>query len=378
MAVLIGSARIDENGNAHGGAAGDQTGKEVSTQNWYKHTKGWRVFRAKDAGKAAKIGQAMKAACANKAIGYDQYQRGTLYTCAEKVGFDISKVTTPCETDCSALVRVCCAYAGIMLKDFNTASQASVLLSSGEFIELTGSKYTAKPDYLRAGDILVTKTKGHTVVVLTDGSASEEHDLGSRTLRNGMSGGDVRELQEALIQLGYSCGPDGADGDFGGNTEKALRQFQKAHNLSVDGQYGSKSHAAMLQAIAGLDTGNNKPTDTKDTVVITGGSVNVRKGPGTSYGVLKIVHAGDRLEKVDASGWVCIKYNNSVCWASDKYVKDGKCTATSQNIRKEPNTSGSIVGVVKTGYKFAILDTNGWAPVKINNGIYFVSAKYVE
>ena len=34
MAVKIGSARIDENGKAHGGAAGDQTGKEVSTQSW--------------------------------------------------------------------------------------------------------------------------------------------------------------------------------------------------------------------------------------------------------------------------------------------------------------------------------------------------------
>ena len=46
--VMIGSARIDENGNAHGGKAGDQkNGKEVSAQEWYKHSKGWRVFRAK-------------------------------------------------------------------------------------------------------------------------------------------------------------------------------------------------------------------------------------------------------------------------------------------------------------------------------------------
>ena len=41
MSVKIGSARIDEHGQAHGGAAGDQTGKEVSTQSWYAHTKGW-------------------------------------------------------------------------------------------------------------------------------------------------------------------------------------------------------------------------------------------------------------------------------------------------------------------------------------------------
>ena len=46
--VIIGSARIDENGKAKGGKAGDQNGREVSTQAWYKHEKGWRVFRCID------------------------------------------------------------------------------------------------------------------------------------------------------------------------------------------------------------------------------------------------------------------------------------------------------------------------------------------
>ena len=55
MAVIIGSARIDERGKASGGKAGDQTGKEVSTQNWYKHSKGWVLLRPKDPEKAAKI-----------------------------------------------------------------------------------------------------------------------------------------------------------------------------------------------------------------------------------------------------------------------------------------------------------------------------------
>jgi len=48
MSVKLGSARIDENGQAHGGAAGDQIGKEVSTQSWYAHSKGWVLLRAKD------------------------------------------------------------------------------------------------------------------------------------------------------------------------------------------------------------------------------------------------------------------------------------------------------------------------------------------
>ena len=113
MAVKIGSARIDENGKAHGGAAGDQTGKEVSTQNWY--SRNWRVFRAKDEAKAKLIAKAMQAACDNSNIGYDQYQRNTLYNQVKPYGYDPAKATKKCETDCSALVRVCCAYAGIIM-----------------------------------------------------------------------------------------------------------------------------------------------------------------------------------------------------------------------------------------------------------------------
>ena len=173
MAVKIGSARIDENGHAKGGKAGDQTGKEVSTQNWYKHSKGWRVFRCITPEKAEKIANDMLYACNNKHIGYDQSQRLTLYNVAKNVGFDCYRVTTNCETDCSALVRVCCAYAGIMLPNFRTSNEANVLLKSGYFTELKGSKYQASPDYLRRGDILVTKTQGHTVIVLSNGKYSE-------------------------------------------------------------------------------------------------------------------------------------------------------------------------------------------------------------
>ncbi len=77
--VIIGSARGDENGGAYGGKPGDQTGREVSTQAWYKHSKGWRVFRAKRPEAREKIACDMQSACDNPKIGYDQYDRLTLY-----------------------------------------------------------------------------------------------------------------------------------------------------------------------------------------------------------------------------------------------------------------------------------------------------------
>lgn len=243
MAVMIGSARGDENGGAYGGKAGDQTGREVSTQNWYRHSKGWRVFRAKDPAARVKIASNMIAACRNENIGYDQYQRDTLFNAAKEVGFDCAKVDKPVETDCSALVRVCIAYAGYYLPNFNTSSEPDILLRSGFFDELTDAKYTDSSDYLEIGDILDTRTKGHTVVVLTNGPRAGEED---GSLRRGDKGEDVRQLQIKLLAHGYSVGPDGADGDFGKNTEAAVKAFQRNNNLVDDGVVGPATWAALM------------------------------------------------------------------------------------------------------------------------------------
>lgn len=261
MGVTVGSARIDENGRATGGKAGDQTGKEVSTQAWYKHAKGWIVLRPKDAAKGKLIAECMRAACANSNIGYDQNQRNTLYNLAKSCGFDAGKVKTQCETDCSALTRVCCAYAGIMAKDYNTVTQADALMATGQFDKLTDAKYTEKSDYLRTGDILVTKIKGHTVVVLNDGSkASTEaptpspapstpSKLGYRILKHGMSGDDVKELQTMLKQLKYFNGTIG--GNYLDITQSAAKAFQRDNKLVVDGEYGPKTHAALMEVASG-------------------------------------------------------------------------------------------------------------------------------
>lgn len=172
--VYIGHAVGDEHGNASGGEAGNQNGKELRTQPWYLNTKGWIVLRPKDSDSAKKIADDMRFACKNSNIGYDQKQRNTLYEAASKVGFDCSKVTTPCECDCSSLVRVCCWYAGIKVSNFNTASEVKTLMATGKFTELTDAKYTEKSDYLMEGDILVTKVKGHTCVVLNDGDKAHD------------------------------------------------------------------------------------------------------------------------------------------------------------------------------------------------------------
>lgn len=256
MTVYIGSASGDENGKASGGAAGNQSGRELKKQAWYLHKSGWRVFRAKSATVAKRIADDMRFAIANKNIGYDQGQRNTLYNLASKVGFDCSKVTTPCECDCSSLVRVCLAYAGVRLPDFNTASEAVRLIASDEFVELVGAKYTDQSAYLCEGDILVTKEKGHTAVVLNDGSKAEKPVpekpasgyVFKRLLKYGSYGEDVVEMKKLLIKHGYHEGitvDTKTSKRFGSSTRKLVKEFQKANGLKVDGIAGENTITAL-------------------------------------------------------------------------------------------------------------------------------------
>ena len=172
--VYIGNAVGDEHGRASGGEPGNQTGKELRIQPWYKSVKGWLVFRPKSEEVAQKLVYDMTAACKNPNIGYDQKHRNTLYNVAAKVGYDCAKVTEPCECDCSSLVRVCLAYAGLPIKDFNTASEPSRLRATGQFDELDEPEYTDSSRRLKGGDILCTAVKGHTAIVLNDGPDADK------------------------------------------------------------------------------------------------------------------------------------------------------------------------------------------------------------
>lgn len=62
----------------------------------------------------------------------------------------------------------------------------------------------------------------------------------------GARGENVAEMQRALIQHGYSCGPKGADGIYGMATKEALGAYQADHNLTVDYMCGPKTWASLL------------------------------------------------------------------------------------------------------------------------------------
>ena len=210
--IKVGSARIDENGNANWGKAGDQNGKEVATEPYYNHRLGWYMIRPKEVAVARKIGLAMVEACLNNNIGYDQSERYEVINCLKKYG-RIAKINERTEADCSSLVRACCIQAGIQVGDFNTASEVAVLEKTGAFHKAIAVTASTK---LQPGDILVTRSKGHTVIVTESDykpEAQPKPQAGGKTkksveevAREVMAGkwGVNPERKDRLIRAGYN------------------------------------------------------------------------------------------------------------------------------------------------------------------------------
>lgn len=256
--ILIGSARIDENGKATGGKGGDQKQKstpdytgEVSVQEFYVHSKSWIILRAKDKETALKLAEAMLFACNNKNVGYNQIERAQIITYG-------TKSHAPCNCDCGTLVRECVIEAaGVDPGNFTTANEVNALMKTGLFDNLGEYKPLMK---LYDGDILTTKTKGHTAIVVagyncnligSNCNLAENDNVVSKkgnkieitipTVRKGDTGKAVCILQAIL----------GAEvsGSFDDATLAKVKEFQKSKWLNVDGIVGIKTWSAALEKL---------------------------------------------------------------------------------------------------------------------------------
>lgn len=182
------------------------------------------------------------------------------------------------------------------------------------------SRYQQKTS-TKLGHKGLIKVRRHRL--LMDGNAPTTYKLGDRTLKDGSVGEDVRELQEALISLGYSCGPDGADGEFGSNTAKAVKSFQSAHNLDATGTAEASTIAALKQAL-GLDV-TAQPVSGPCVVISNCVECNIRTGPDKEkFKSIGRAKPGDVFSLPDLTGWTPIIFNGEVRFVSGLYTTEVK------------------------------------------------------
>lgn len=148
----------------------------------------------------------------------------------------------------------------------------------------------------------------------------ETNELGSRTLKKGMSGDDVKELQTKLLALGYSLPKYGADGDYGSETVTAVKAFQKDKGLTQSGEYDEATHAALTT-----------PAETKSGITVTGNSVNIRRGDTTNYEIIRTADKNEVLSPVydenekpiqSKNGWYAVYEDKEIGWISGSYIKE--------------------------------------------------------
>jgi hypothetical protein len=149
---------------------------------------------------------------------------------------------------------------------------------------------------------------------------AETETLGSRVLKNGSEGNDVKEMQSGLIRLGYDLGRWGADGDFGDQTEMAVKQFQSDHGLTVNGMFDEKCVAALDAALVAISL----PVEDPQSVVIEGGDCYIRSEAGTNGKILGVAKRGSvhaYAGETSQTGWIRIKHGSGTGWVSGKYER---------------------------------------------------------
>ena len=104
-------------------------------------------------------------------------------------------------------------------------------------------------------------------------------------LKKGSRGTEVKKLQEQLNKLGYNAGA--VDGIFGSHTESAVKAFQKANGLVVDGIVGPKTQNKLNEKLKPKSqSGNVKQLQEILTQIgIDVGKIDGIDGPKTRAGI---------------------------------------------------------------------------------------------
>ena len=202
------------------------------------------------------------------------------------------------------------------------SGHAGVYVGEGRVIEARGFAYGVVETALSARPW----THWYEMPGLSYGAQTppQESVLGSRVLWRGSRGEDVRLMQEMLLRCGYALPKYGSDGDFGAESEAALKSFQEDNALTIDGVYSARTHAALLAASREDDdeTREDEAPQPVGTLEITGARVYVRGGPGTRYDPVTVVARGTRLAVLgESGGWHCVSVNGKSGWVGPRYAR---------------------------------------------------------
>jgi N-acetylmuramoyl-L-alanine amidase len=138
---------------------------------------------------------------------------------------------------------------------------------------------------------------------------------GVPSLKKGDSGTGVKQIQDALKQLGFmtAAAANTGPGTFGPLTDASLKRFQTSAKLTPDGVFGPKTSAALKKALGGVIQ-TPPGTTFKKPPVISAPSPNFGERNGAKIDTIVIHHtasnngAGDLAHMRDPKSQVSAHY----------------------------------------------------------------------
>lgn len=177
-----------------------------------------------------------------------------------------------------------------------------------------------------------------------------------RTLQQGMSGSDVRELQIRVAGWAADSGTSwqqyvSVDGSFGAQTKAAVKRFQAAYGLQVDGIVGSQTQAKLVSLSCSDGSTQHFSWSefySHDGSGFSGGKVSetkVRENVRRLMWKLEALRkkAGDKAITVN-SGFRSIAHNTAVGGASSSQHMYG----TAGDIQVSTKTPSQVLQIAKT------------------------------
>lgn len=123
--------------------------------------------------------------------------------------------------------------------------------------------------------------------------------------------------------------------------------------------------------------------------IVKADALNMRKGPGLTYPVIKYLKKNDQLTFIEKSGdWFKVSYNGTEGWVASWLVQANASKASAKkvvshvdnlNVRSEPSLNGAVLGKLYTGNEATYVSKNNeWIQIQTKNLSGWVHSKYVS
>lgn len=202
-------ASINEMGTTTGGRTGDQTGREIYV-GWYYNFPWNCVLRYAERNSSA--------APQNDSVPYENAKDGEDYYIVQ----DGDSLWDIAERFLGA------GYLYPLLKQANGLTSDTI--HAGMMLLLHPEELEPEPGYPKEDGNPVEEIKTEPIEIPTG-----SYMIALKVLKRGDSGDTVKQVQRLLIATGYKMPKYGADGDYGEETEDAVKKFQKDNGLPMHG-----------------------------------------------------------------------------------------------------------------------------------------------